>query len=106
MSSSNSTTETIGYSIEDIYDAVMIPNVFSPNGDQINDVMTIKGIRNCERAVIRIFNRWGNEVFYSISPMDEPWDGLFNSEEIIEGSYFYVLELDNFQIKGVVNLFR
>ena len=103
---SNSTSENIGYSIEDIYDAVMIPNVFSPNGDQINDVMSIKGIRNCERAVIRIFNRWGNEVFYSISPMDEPWDGLFNSEEIIEGSYFYVLELDNFQIKGVVNLFR
>ena len=103
---SNSTIETIGYSLDDIYDSIIIPNVFSPNGDFTNDFMTIKGIRDCERAVIRIFNRWGTEVFYSIAPMDEPWDGMFNSEEMTEGSYFYVLELDDIQIKGVVNLFR
>ena len=81
--------------------------MFSPNGDFKNDLMTVKGLRDCESAVIRIFNRWGNEVFYSIAPMEEPWDGLFNSEEIIEGTYFYILELGgDFQIKGVVNLFR
>ena len=103
---SNSTSATIGYSIDDIYSAVNIPNVFSPNGDFKNDLMIVKGLRDCESAVIRIFNRWGNEVFYSIAPMEEPWDGLFNSEEIIEGTYFYILELGDFQIKGVVNLFR
>ena len=50
---------------------IVIPNVFTPNGDYKNDVFSISGIKDCESSVLRIFNRWGEEVFYSIYPDED-----------------------------------
>ena len=103
---SNSISEFIEYSVDGIYENITIPNVFSPNGDFYNDLMLITGIRDCESAVLRIYNRWGKEVYYSIYPTLEPWEGLHHSEEVIEGVYFYVLELEYGQFTGAVTILR
>ena len=103
---SNSISEFIEYSVDGIYENITIPNVFSPNGDFYNDLMLITGIRDCESAVLRIYNRWGKEVYYSIYPALEPWEGLHHSQEVLEGVYFYVLDLEYNQFTGAVTILR
>tara|TARA_B100001093_G_scaffold121227_1_gene114088 strand:+ start:16299 stop:19679 length:3381 start_codon:yes stop_codon:yes gene_type:complete len=102
----NSVSDLIEFSLEGIYEDIVIPNVFTPNGDYNNDVFSISGIKHCESSVLRIFNRWGEEVFYSIYPDEDLWKGFHRSEEVAEGVYFYVLEMEFDQITGSVTILR
>ena len=102
----NSVSETVEFSLDGLYDNIIIPNIFTPNGDFENDLMLISGIKECERSVLRIFNRWGEEVFYSIYPDEDSWKGFHRSEEVAEGVYFYVLEMEYDQITGTVTILR
>ena len=103
---STSINDFVEYSVEGIYENITIPNVFTPNGDLYNDLMLITGIRDCESAVLKIYNRWGKEVYYSIYPDKEPWAGFHHSEEVVEGVYFYVLELEYEHFTGTVTILR
>lgn len=71
----------------------LIPNAFSPNGDRLNDVFfpipLYPGCPISEYAV-HIFNRWGQEVFYSLDP-HEGWDGTINHKNADLGTYFYYI---------------
>ena len=102
----NSVSDLIEFSLEGIYEDIVIPNVFTPNGDYMNDVLSISGIKDCENSVLRIFNRWGEEVFYSVYPDKDSWKGFHQSEEVAEGVYFYVLEMEYDQITGTVTILR
>jgi gliding motility-associated-like protein len=67
-----------------------IPNVFSPNGDGINDVFEPYG-RDISSVKYLIRNRWGTVVFESD---DIPWDGQLKSGvKANSGTYFYTLTL-------------
>lgn len=103
---SDTTTEIIDLSLTSVYDRIKFPNVFTPNGDLENDLFTINGLKDCDSGVLRIFNRWGDEVYYSIYPISEPWDGKKLNKDVMEGVYFYVLELKYAQLKGAVTLLR
>jgi gliding motility-associated-like protein len=70
------------------------PNVFSPNGDGVNDVWDLGPIGEYPDAEIRIYNRWGKELFYSIG-YDDPWNGSFNGETLAPGVYYYVIDLND-----------
>ena len=96
----------IDYSIENYYENVYVPNVITPNGDLKNDQFFITGLNECESAILRIYNRWGDEVYYSIDPNLEPWAGVNYSNELLEGVYFYILELKYMSITGDVSIFR
>lgn len=64
-----------------------VPNIFTPNGDQINDKFYFS--TNCNVPVdAKIMNRWGNVVFET-TDATEGWDGTYNDNPIQEGSYFY-----------------
>ena len=86
------------------------PNTFSPNGDNVNDFFapSIVGSKSYE---IYIYDRWGEQVFYT-DDLEEKWDGSFNSEEAIAGTYvFKVLTTKQFddntyERKGYVNLIK
>jgi len=74
-----------------------VPNAFSPNGDGLNDLF--RPVINCpvENYDLRIYNRWGNEVFASNDP-NQNWNGaslqegdFFTQSEI----YFYIIRFDN-----------
>lgn len=81
----------------------LIPDAFSPNGDNINDYFEIIGIEAYEGNSIMIFNRWGNKVYqsinYGITSTPQFWDGKSNTgfilgdEELPTGTYYYVLNL-------------
>jgi gliding motility-associated-like protein len=90
-------------------DGVFIPNAFSPNGDGENDVLQVYSnfITGME---LRIFNRWGEEVFKSFSQGDS-WDGTFNGELLPPGVYGYFLMVEcppdkEYVTKGSVVLLR
>lgn len=67
-----------------------IPNVFSPNGDDINEVFTVQFNDGAEVISVTgdIFDRWGNLVF---SSQEQPfsWDGAFNGKLMNPGVYVY-----------------
>jgi gliding motility-associated-like protein len=68
------------------------PNVFSPNGDQINDVIFINSIKSIQEVkLFEIFDRWGNNVFQQKGfPPGSPsngWDGTFQNKPLNPGVY-------------------
>ena len=64
---------------------------FSPNGDGINDYLTIEGLENYPNNELIIFNRWGSVVFAQ-KGYDEQWDGSFDGLPLPDGTYFYILK--------------
>jgi gliding motility-associated-like protein len=70
---------------------VLVPNVFSPNGDNINEtfVISVTGAKDVEGI---IFNRWGQVMFSWIGPMAE-WDGETpTGAGATNGTYFYLIK--------------
>lgn len=87
-----------------------IPNTFSPNDDSINDKWEIEGIELYPDCYIRIFDRWGQEVFQSTGYSSEKaWDGNSRSAKLSEGVYFYILDLrdaEKNRYEGSISLIR
>lgn len=69
-----------------------IPDVFTPNGDGINDEWQISNIRFHPFQKIVIYNRFG-QIIYECNSEFIPWDGRINGE-IIQGTYFYQIIFD------------
>ncbi|MEM6801933.1 MAG: gliding motility-associated C-terminal domain-containing protein [Bacteroidota bacterium] len=70
---------------------IYIPNSFSPNGDNINDLFEIQGVSVLEYD-LRIFDRWGKEVFTS-KDIHLSWDGTYRASPAPAGIYTYYLNL-------------
>jgi gliding motility-associated-like protein len=71
-----------------------IPNLLSPNGDGINDLLIIPclGESRYPDSRITIFNEWGHEVFND-QPYQNDWDGRYGGNPLPVGTYFVVLQL-------------
>ncbi|TDG34783.1 gliding motility-associated C-terminal domain-containing protein, partial [Pedobacter changchengzhani] len=86
---------------------LLVPNLFTPNGDGTNETFEIRGIELFAKNELVIVNRWGNEVYKS-SNYDNTWTG----EGLNEGTYYYLLkvkESDNSEwqiFKGYITLIR
>ncbi|MBC7556103.1 MAG: gliding motility-associated C-terminal domain-containing protein, partial [Chryseobacterium sp.] len=95
---------------------VTLPNVFTPNGDGINDVWDYSLLQDSSNLKLSIFNRFGKKVYERLSDMkDYFWDGkneinlplptgtywvmysynLKNSSEIVSKSMWLVLQNRN-----------
>jgi gliding motility-associated-like protein len=70
--------------------AYKLPNAFSPNGDGINDYLSIPqlGFSSFE---VRIFDRWGREIYQSQDP-ELPWDGTYKGADVPEGVYVILVK--------------
>ncbi len=84
-----------------------IPNAFSPNSDGVNDTWSVKYLETFVNADIKIFNRYGQEVFYA-KQYTEAWDGRFKGKEMPLGVYYYIIEPNNGRNKytGSITLIR
>ncbi|MEZ4988263.1 MAG: gliding motility-associated C-terminal domain-containing protein [Saprospiraceae bacterium] len=90
---------------------VYIPNIFSPNGDGLNDefrVFTCTGVREVRSA--RLFDRWGGLLYEATRlapnclngiPL---WDGNKSGKELLPGVYVYIIEVEF--LDGVVLVYR
>ena len=70
------------------------PKYFTPNGDGYNDEFQIENIHLYPRAVVQIFNRWG-QLLYEDLGINGFWDGKYNGTEVPEGVYFYIISLND-----------
>lgn len=91
----------------DVY--IFVPNAFSPNGDNVNDVLYVRG-ENLYEIDFKIFDRWGELVFETVD-QSVGWDGTFKGEKVDPDVYVYHLryicvdETENL-IKGNVTVLR
>jgi gliding motility-associated-like protein len=69
------------------------PNAFTPNGDGLNDTWKLVGILKYAKVSVRVFNRWGAQVFQDLEGYKVPWDGTYNGSVLPAGTYYYLLEL-------------
>lgn len=93
-----------------------LPNVFTPNTDLINDGFTFP-IGNYQSNVeLRIFDRWGLEVYYNKQyercneeVLDHCWTGQYKDtdRELVDGVYFYLITFKDGNVeKGSVTIFN
>jgi gliding motility-associated-like protein len=71
-----------------------IPNVFSPNGDNINDKWNIRALAKYPGCTVQIFTRYGQLIYNSVG-YDNPWDGTFNGKPMPVGTYYYIVDPKN-----------
>jgi gliding motility-associated-like protein len=68
--------------------AIWFPNVFTPNGDGLNDTYHPVAV-GIDKYQIIIFNRWGEQMFESIS-IEPGWDGTFKGALCPDGVYVFI----------------
>ncbi len=91
-------TQTITVSDNVIDGNVYIPNVFTPNGDGLNEKFrlsysnyaSVDAMEFMQTYEILIYNRWGRLVFESTSPTNV-WNGVIDNDDATEGVYYYIL---------------
>lgn len=83
---------TLEFHVRTVSDGTLdiVPNVFSPNDDGLNDRWEI--VHTPDKCItnedVQIFNRWGNQVFQA-NTMQRPWTG-----DSSEGAYFYTIKYE------------
>ncbi|WP_343634559.1 choice-of-anchor L domain-containing protein [Fluviicola sp.] len=75
--------------------SVIVPNIFTPNGDKNNDVFKLTTV-NATEIEIKINNRWGNNVYVGTG-LDAAWDGKIDGTLAPDGVYFV-----QYTVKGLM----
>ena len=86
--------------------ALLVPNVFTPNGDQVNEVFDLR-LNSPRTFQLRIFNRWGQPVFSS-SRYGDFWTGAGSSPGVYYYHGRYATDCDSTEhiLKGTITLIR
>lgn len=88
---------------------VFVPNMFSPNGDGLNDDLCVLG--GCfDRMALHVYNRWG-ELVFATTGTEACWDGRYHGTQAPEGTYLFTLagERSNGEVldrTGIITLRR
>lgn len=102
-------SDTISLLVNVVDPVFFIPNVFSPNGDGINDVATTN-FNSLRELNFLIYDRWGKAMFSTTSATTF-WDGTCRGREVPDGVYYYHLKaIDNqgndLETKGNISVLR
>lgn len=88
----------------------LVPEAFSPNGDNNNDLLRVYG--NCVKDIqFVIYDRWGEKVFEATT-LAQAWDGTYKGRLLDSGVFIYALEATStrderkIQHKGSISLIR
>lgn len=86
---------------------LIIPNVFSPNNDGVNDYWRIGGIEDDNNARIQVFNRYGARLV-DFKGSGFAWDGRYKGVNLPVGTYYYIIKTKNEKdvLKGAVTIIR
>jgi len=96
----------------DIYPETFLamPTTFTPNGDGANDVISVEGWGIKQLEEFRIFNRWGEELFFTTNE-EEGWDGYYKG--VLQNNDVYVYKIRAYTwrdelktLEGYINLLR
>lgn len=85
----------------EVEETIVIPNVITPNGDNINDVFELP----FSYSKVSLLNRWGNLIWENTGM--QFWNGKSqDGNDVSDGVYFYVIETENKTYKGFVQVVR
>jgi gliding motility-associated-like protein len=90
---------------------LIVPNVFTPNGDGKNDIFTLDAAGIGEITAL-IYDRWGLKMFETTTTGNIKWDGKTkNGAMVTDGTYFYMIKATGidgevYDLKGTVNVFQ
>lgn len=90
--------------VPDFATKYVVPNVFTPNEDGINDSFKIEAKNLCFPIQLIIYNRWGQLIYNK--PLPNSWDGKYRNLLCNEGVYYFVLKGDDFIQSGSFTLLR
>jgi len=101
------TTDNVVITVVPLQYNGMISNLFTPNGDGINDTWYLQDILNFPDNEVFVYNIYGNLV-YTKKGYANDWAGTYNGSELPDGTYFYVVKFESFEkiIKGSVDILR
>jgi gliding motility-associated-like protein len=87
--------------------SLVIPNIFSPNGDGINDRWVIQHLDNYPGCTVQIYNRYGQMIQRYVN-YTTAWDGKINGQDAPIGTYYYIIDPRNSRkpITGFVDIIR
>ncbi len=79
-----------------------LPNVFTPNGDGINDLFKPFPYNLVEKIDLKVYGRWGNLVFQTNDP-DINWDArhMESGKKVPPGVYYYVCDVYERRLTGL-----
>lgn len=85
----------------------LVPNAFSPNGDNINDTWNIKYLESYPDCIVQVFSRAGQPVFYS-NGYSTPWDGRYHGKPLPVATYYYIIksEIGKKLLSGSITIIR
>jgi len=71
-----------------------VPNAFSPDGDEFNNVFkpVLTTGFDVNSYHLSIFNRWGELIFESLN-YEEGWDGTYHNEKLLDGTYIWKINV-------------
>jgi gliding motility-associated-like protein len=92
-------------------DEAIVPDAFSPNGDNLNEVFKVVNADAFQDIELIIYNRWGEILHRESGIQTHGWDGTFNGTPQPVESYIYVIQLtsqnnETFVLSGNVSLIR
>ncbi|MND82964.1 hypothetical protein D3C80_748090 [compost metagenome] len=84
-----------------------VPNVFTPNGDGINDLWIIPDIETLSLVKVSIFDRYGSLIFKCENKYN-PWDGTFKNKVLPPGTYYYTITSPSLEnpIAGAISIMK
>jgi gliding motility-associated-like protein len=90
-----------------VIEKMLVPTIFTPNGDSQNDTWEIFGISAYPEIEVSIFNRWGDTIFKSTGKY-QPFDGTFNGQPVPSGDYPFVIYIPSkkYRYEGIVGIQR
>lgn len=106
--SNNSDAVSVNVYPSPCVDPGTICNIFTPNGDGINDNLKLVDHQLYTNNSLEVFDRYGNSVF-QMDGYDSSWDGTGKNGELPKGTYFYILDLygDGTEVvKGWIQIIR
>jgi len=87
-------SDDIIISVNPVRQVVAVPSAFTPNDDGENDELDIIIQGNFELVSFHVFNRWGEEIFFTENA-NTRWDGTYKGERQPIGTYVYVLKYED-----------
>ena len=77
--------------IKVICNGFTVYNGFSPNNDGSNETFVIEGLESFPNNKIEIYNRWGNQVYFSKNYQND-WGGTWGNKKLPDGTYYYLID--------------
>jgi gliding motility-associated-like protein len=95
-------SQKIPYCVYNLCGLYRLPNVFTPNGDGINDMYKSWNLNDyIQKVDMKIFNRYGKEIYTTSDPAIN-WNGSFNDKLVATGVYYYICDVYEPRITGSV----